>query len=265
MAALLKLRYFVTAAGACITTNVAFSQDDKNIYAQENQKRLHRERKRFSKAIKISKELIERAMIEGGIPGAVVAVSVDGRMVWNEGLGYSDVENFTPCSNQTVMRIASISKAITAVAVAKLWEEGKLDLDTPVQKYVPAMPEKTFEGNPVIITTRQLLSHMGCIRHYGKAATKRHVRDSQEEEFYSLKHYKSVTEALKIFEDDNLICLPGSSFNYTTYGWTLVSAVIEGVSKVTFLEYLSKNVLDQVGTQTIEAEFNGKLTPHRSR
>lgn len=53
------------------------------------------------------------------------------------------------CSPETVLRIASISKSLTMVAVAKLWEEGKLDLDTAVQKYVPEFPEKEYEGEKV--------------------------------------------------------------------------------------------------------------------
>ena len=51
---------------------------------------------------------------------------------------------------------------------AKLWEEGKLDLDVPIQKYVASFPEKTFRGTPVTITTRHLLSHLGGIRDYNK-------------------------------------------------------------------------------------------------
>ena len=55
------------------------------------------------------------------------------------------------------------------VSTARLWEEGKLDLDAPVQKYVPSFPEKTFNGKKVTITSRHLLSHLGGIRHYEKA------------------------------------------------------------------------------------------------
>lgn len=68
---------------------------------------------------------------------------------FHSGLGYADVENRVPCKPETVMRIASISKSLTMAAVAKLWEEGKLELDAPVQKYVPEFPEKEYEGEPV--------------------------------------------------------------------------------------------------------------------
>lgn len=59
------------------------------------------------------------------------------------------MENRVPCGVGTVMRIASISKSLTATAVARVWEDGRLDLDAPVQKYVPEFPEKQFEGKDV--------------------------------------------------------------------------------------------------------------------
>ncbi|XP_063782596.1 serine beta-lactamase-like protein LACTB, mitochondrial isoform X2 [Pseudophryne corroboree] len=105
---------------------------------------------------------------EVGSPGMVVGVSVDGESVWTEGLGFADVENRIPCSPDSVMRIASISKSFTMTALAKLWEENRLDLDAPVQKYVPEFPEKEFEGEKVTITTRLLVSHLSGIRHYEK-------------------------------------------------------------------------------------------------
>ena len=95
-----------------------------------------------------------------------MTVSVDGSIVWSEGLGYSDVKNHTPCSPESVMRIASISKPLAAVGLLQLCQEGKVDLDACVRTYVPSFPEKEFEGRPVTITTRQLLSHMAGIRHY---------------------------------------------------------------------------------------------------
>ena len=65
------------------------------------------------------------------------------------GLGYSDVENRVKCTPQSIFRIASISKSITMAAVAKLIENGDLDLDKPVQYYVPEFPEKSWDGQKV--------------------------------------------------------------------------------------------------------------------
>jgi len=95
------------------------------------------------------------------ISGLQVAVGVDGKLVWSEGFGYADVARKIPVTAETQFRIGSVSKPITAAAVALLYEQGKLDLDAPVQRYVPSFPDK---GVP--ITTRQLAGHLAGIRHY---------------------------------------------------------------------------------------------------
>ncbi|XP_028286814.1 serine beta-lactamase-like protein LACTB, mitochondrial isoform X2 [Parambassis ranga] len=133
---------------------------------------------RYSDAIKVSRDLVERIKAEVAAPGMVVGVSVDGVNVWCEGFGYADLENRVPCTSGTVMRIASISKPLTSAAAAQLCEEGKLDLDVPVQKYVPEFPQKQYDGQDVTITPRMILSHLSGIRHYEKDAKK--VRDDKE-------------------------------------------------------------------------------------
>ncbi|XP_072529788.1 serine beta-lactamase-like protein LACTB, mitochondrial isoform X1 [Salminus brasiliensis] len=133
---------------------------------------------KYSSAVEISRDLVQRIKDEVGAPGMVIGVSVDGTPVWCEGLGYADLENRVACGPDTVMRIASVSKPLTAAAVALVWEEGKLDLDAPVQKYVPEFPEKQFEGENVTITPRMLLSHLSGIRHYEKDPKK--VREEKE-------------------------------------------------------------------------------------
>uniref|UniRef100_A0A3P9K8T0 Lactamase, beta n=1 Tax=Oryzias latipes TaxID=8090 RepID=A0A3P9K8T0_ORYLA len=156
----------------------------------------------FSGAIKVSRELLERIKAEVGAPGLVVGVSVDGSQVWSEGLGYADLENRVPCTPETVMRIASISKPFTTAAAAHLCQEGKLKLDVPVQEYVPEFPQKHFDGKVVTITPRMLLSHLSGIRHYekdfnkikaGKAKANEPLRKPVKEEEEMEKHKEQAT------------------------------------------------------------------------
>ncbi|KAM6196075.1 serine beta-lactamase-like protein LACTB, mitochondrial isoform 2-T2 [Sarcoramphus papa] len=257
----------------------------------------------FGAAIERSRDLLRRIKDEAGIPGVLVGVSVDGKEVWSEGLGYADVENRVVCKPETIMRIASISKCLTMMAVAKLWEEGKLDLDAPVQKYVPEFPEKVYEGEKVAITTRLLVSHLSGIRHYEKDITKvkeekekanrafkltkpyqdkeqkegkgiekidsvkprkehegevksrnskpgRRDKEFEQEEYYLKEKFESVIESLKIFKNDPLFFKPGSQFLYSTYGFTLLSAVVERVSGQKFTDYMLKmfHDLDMLST-----------------
>ena len=225
---------------------------------------------KYTKAIDAAEELTTHCMLKYGAPGCVVAVSVDGRMVWARGFGLSDVENNVPCSAQTVMRIASISKSLTSVAVAKLWEEGLLDLDRSIREYAPSFPTKTFEGKPVEITTRQLLTHTGCIRHYKKTEEKQQKQEKGDgdvrfPEFHSTKSYKSVLEALELFKDDELECKPGEKFLYTTHGWTLISAVIEGASGKKYLDYMKESVFEPLGMRSVQPEYHANLIQRRAK
>ncbi|KAJ7311297.1 hypothetical protein JRQ81_006913 [Phrynocephalus forsythii] len=130
----------------------------------------------------------------------VVGVSVDGKEVWAEGMGYADVENRVLCHPETVFRVASISKSLTMVAVLKLWEEGRLDLDAPVQRYVPEFPEKEYEGEKVTITTRLLASHLSGIRHYEKDVSK--VKEEKEKANKARKAADDATKSVQKEKED---------------------------------------------------------------
>ncbi|KAJ7387896.1 hypothetical protein OS493_001246 [Desmophyllum pertusum] len=212
---------------------------------------------------------------ETGSPGVCVAVSIDGKPVWSEGFGFADIENRVLCSAKTVMRIASISKPLTATAAAKLWEEGKLDLDAPIQKYVASFPEKTFknktkvkdknekssepEGQVMVSTDRKQTGTMS------DRCTCRQQRDAFSlEEIYIKNHYNTVTEAISLFKDEPLLSDPGTSYLYTTYGWTLLSAVIESASSQDFLLFMKKLFKD-LGMENTCAEFNDKIIHNRAR
>ncbi|OQV17984.1 Serine beta-lactamase-like protein LACTB, mitochondrial [Hypsibius exemplaris] len=213
----------------------------------------------LQEAVRRSRRILERHREEIGDPGLVVGVSIDGEVVWTEGLGWADFENRVACHADTVMRIASIGKAISMTIIAKLWEEGKLDLDKPVQEYVPEFPLKEFDGQPVTITCRQLVSHLSGIRHYSKtkkpdnddkaklllpgakttltetekaaAVARPAYNEFNESEYYLQKPFKSTLESVGLFKDDPLLNKPDEEFLYTTHGWTLLSAVIESVTK----------------------------------
>ncbi|CAI2352418.1 unnamed protein product [Caenorhabditis sp. 36 PRJEB53466] len=105
-------------------------------------------------------------MIVHGIPGLSLAVSVDGEVLWREGFGYSNLENGSKCTADTVLRIGSISKSITSTIAGQYVQDGKLNLDTDIRNYVKEFPSKKFHDEEVYITMRQLLSHSSGIRHY---------------------------------------------------------------------------------------------------
>lgn len=192
-------------------------------------------------------------MSANSIPGLSAAVVLEGEPRWAQGFGMADLENFSPATSSTLFRLGSISKPITATAVLQLWERGKLDLDAPVQKYCPAFPQKEWP-----ITTRQLLGHLGGIRHYnpdGKG-------DVPED---SARHFASMQESLQLFANNPLAAKPGTKFNYSTYGYTVVGCVLEGSTSEKFTEYLRKNILQPAGMEQTRDDDFFNVIPHRTR
>jgi serine beta-lactamase-like protein LACTB len=186
--------------------------------------------------------------IARGIPGLSLTVAVDGKIVYSEGFGFADLEERVAVWPTTKFRIGSISKPLTATALAQLVEAGKLDLDAPVQKYVPSFPDKG-----AVITTRMLAGHLGGIRHY------------QGDEFTIRQHYANVLDGLKIFENDPLVAPPGTKFNYSSYGYNLLSAVVESASGENFLVYMQKHVFDAMGLVHTTPDQNAQIVEQRSR
>jgi serine beta-lactamase-like protein LACTB len=181
-------------------------------------------------------------------PGVSIAVSRGGRLLWSEAIGCADLELQVPVSKTTRLRIGSVSKPLTAAALGLLVEEGRLDLDAPVQRYVPDFPKKAWP-----ITTRQLAGHLAGIRHYEKG------------EFESRDHYDTVRAGLAIFEKDALLFEPGTKFSYSTYGWNLLSAVLEGASGEPFLAFMQKRVFDPAGMAHTSADDPTPIVSGRGR
>ncbi len=190
---------------------------------------------------------ISSLMSRQSIPSVSVAIVEDNQIRFQRGYGMADMENFVPAKALTVYRIASVSKSLTAVAAMQLVEKGKLDLDAPIQKYVPSFPTKNFP-----ITTRQLLAHLSGIRNY-KSGEGEHTN-----------RYNTLTDALSIFKDDPLDFEPGTRFSYTTFGYTLVGAVIEGASGMTFADYLRENIFKPAGMQHTQVDDLFATIPNRA-
>jgi serine beta-lactamase-like protein LACTB len=205
---------------------------------------------------------LEKAVAEmmsaSGTPGLTVAIALDGEVRYARGFGYADVENQLAASADTVYRLASISKPIAAVAALQLAEAGRLDLDADVRRYVPAFPPK-----PWPITTRQLLAHLGGVRHYQEGEFG-HDPANGEALGENTRRFASLLEGLDIFKDDPLLAEPGTRFSYTTHGYTLIGCVVEAVSKERFVPYLTKHVFGPAGMTSIRDDEAAALIPHRA-
>lgn len=167
-------------------------------------------------------------------------------MVWSEEFGYADLATKTPVARTTRFRIGSVSKPLTATGLALLVERGQLDLDAPVQKYIPDFPQK---GG--IITPRLLAGHLTGIRNYrGREAT-------------SNRPFSNLRSGLEIFEDDPLEAPPRSKFSYASYNWNVLGVVMEAAAKQDFLSYMEDHVIKPFGLANTRAGRVGTADPQR--
>lgn len=170
--------------------------------------------------------IIEQAVAEHGIPAVSAGIAVGGKILWTGAAGFADVERQIPASPDSVFRIASISKVLTAVATMSLVEDRKLDLDAPVQRYLSDYPES--KKGPIRVV--DLLAHTSGIGHY------------KGDENRSFEHYDSLREAVKVFENRKLAFKPGTRYRYTSYGFTLLGAVIEAAADQPFRSVMRDRV-----------------------
>ncbi len=220
------------------STNVASAQDAK----LSSEKRAQLE------------SAISKFMSANSVPGLSAAVVENGEYVWSEGFGMADLENFVPATSRTLYRLGSVSKPLTVTAAMQLWERGKLDLDAPVQKYCAAFPQKEWP-----ITTRELLGHLGGIRHYRSSS-------QDDPEIGNTKHFDNPIEAgMKFFENDPLVAQPGTKFQYSTQGYTLIGCGIEGASGEKYVSYVRENIFVPAGMTRTQADDHYAVIPYRTR
>jgi len=183
-----------------------------------------------------------------GIPGLSCAIGIGDSTPIAGGFGLADVENDVPATGKTVYRLASISKPITAVCALRLFEQGRLDLDRPVHELVTQWPEKKWP-----VTTRQLLGHLGGVRHY---------RPGEGE---STSPFATQTESLARFAADPLLHEPGTAYFYSTYGFNLVAAVVEQAAGKPFAELVRELVAAPGGAATLQDDDVRRIVPGRAQ
>ena len=200
----------------------------------------------YGAAIDQARQVIQARIHE--YPGLSVAVGMNGRILWSQGFGWADIEGRVSVRPASRFRVGSVAKPMTTALLALLYEEGKIDLDAPVQRYVPSFPVKKHP-----VTTRQLAGHIAGIRHYNG------------DEFLSSDYYATVLGGLEIFDDDPLLFEPETDYSYSSYGWNLISAVIEGAVDGNFLELMDERVFDPLELRSTEADQNRLIVMDRVR
>src|SRR5471032_221627 len=182
------------------------------------------------------------------MPGMTIGFTRGG-VEWVQGYGYADLENQVPATAVSSYRLASVTKPMTAVAILQLVEQGKVDLDAPVQTYVPYFPVKPFP-----ITVRLLLGHLAGIDAY---------RDHKTEQHF--KEHKTTRQSIAVFEHFDLIAEPGTRYRYTSYGYNLLGAVIENATGENYGGYMQRHVWGPLGMTATMMDDPAAVIAHRVR
>jgi CubicO group peptidase (beta-lactamase class C family) len=155
----------------------------------------------------------------------VVLVTQNDKIIFNRAYGMADYQNNIPNTPETKFALGSVSKQCTAVAIMQLYEQGLLDINDNLSKYIPDF----IHGNE--ITIHQLLTHTsGLLNDYNL--------------FEDSIIYKNFSEALEHIKNRPLLFTPGQQFSYSNTGYMVLGHIIEKVSRQKYEEYLKQNIFE---------------------
>lgn len=177
-----------------------------------------------------STALLETIVKDGFAVGVSGSYSVNGEVIWEAAKGYADKDKKQEFTLDTQVRTASIAKSMTAIAVMQLVERDLIDINLPVDKYIPEF----VQNGKTKITTKHLLSHTSGINAYknGKEADNK-------------INYSSLLDVYDVFKNRKLRFDPGTEFYYTSYGYVVLGILIEKVSGLPYEDYMKKYIWDK--------------------
>jgi CubicO group peptidase (beta-lactamase class C family) len=179
-------------------------------------------------------EYIKQKMMAEDIPGLAVVVVQGDKIVYMKGFGVTSLKNPSPVTPQTVFDLASSSKSFTALGVLLLRDDGLIDLDAPVQQYLPDFQLADREASAQI-TVRQLLNQTGGLPgNFSEPLVFQQGEDAMEKMIAALHRVK-------------LNHPPGSSFEYADVNYCLLGALIERVAGIPFEDYMQQKLFTPLG------------------
>ncbi|HEX6308333.1 MAG TPA: serine hydrolase domain-containing protein [Longimicrobiales bacterium] len=188
---------------------------------------------RFGEAVDSARTAARRLIREDNLPGVSIAVGRSSEVVWAEAFGWADLSNDVLATPRTLYPVGSISKSLTATAAGLLRERGRLDLDVPIQTYLPEFPEKKWP-----ITTGQLMGHIAGV-----------IRSSGTAELLRQPHCDDARAAIQAVVEDTLLFEPGTEWRYSNFGWRLVGAVVEAAAGEPYLAFMDREVFTPAGME----------------
>ncbi|MBZ9612386.1 serine hydrolase domain-containing protein [Rheinheimera maricola] len=190
------------------------------------------------------------------LPALTAAVAWRGKLIWVGAAGYADLASQTAATVQSQFRIGSTSKAVTATSLARAVAAGSVDLDSPISRYMPDLPNPAWKD----FTLRQLMSHTAGMPGYGENTD----RLGAIRTLLKQRNFSDVEQALTLFDESALLFSPGTGFHYSSFDVNLASAVLQNAVKQPFLQYLSQSVSQPLQLGSLSADYPEQFFPNRA-
>ncbi len=201
-------------------------------------------------AFAVIDSIYKKHATDNHFPAISFGLVVDGQLVYKNSYGYTDIEKKIPATSASLFRIASMSKSFTCMAILKLRDEGKLNLDDPAYLYIPELKNLKYPtADAPHITIRHLMTH-GAGFPEDNPWGDRQLADSEKDLMDFIGKQISFSNP------------PGIAFEYSNLGFALQGKIISKVSGMRYQDYIKKNILEPLDMKTTTYEF-GDVAPDK--
>jgi serine beta-lactamase-like protein LACTB len=186
---------------------------------------------KWAGAAEQARKIVRTSISENNLAGLSIAVGIDGEIAWKEAFGFADIENRSPVAPSHRFRTGTASIVFTSAAIGLLLDEGRVRLDDAIQKYVPEFPHKQWP-----VTVRQVMGQVAGFK-----------TEDPDNGVLTSSHCERPADAVAIFAKEPLLFRPGTQYCDSTFGWVLLSAVVEAAADTPFLTFLNERVFRPLG------------------
>lgn len=204
-------------------------------------------------------QLVQSVQEESGITGLSVALVDDQEIVWSEGFGYADKEGGVKATPQTVYGVASISKLFTSAAIMQLAEDGKIDIDRPLQTCLPGFSINSRFTSSGPITPRNVMTH-----HSGLPSDLLNGMFAHGDDKEALTS-SGFDNLVQQFSTAYVATPPNTVFSYSNLGYSLLGHTVEQVTGQDFSEYVDQAILQPMGMDSSSFKLTSDMKVLRSK
>ncbi len=198
---------------------------------------------KISQSFPVIDSIFKNFTNEQHLPGVAYGLVVDGKLVYKGNFGYTDIEKKIPVTSSSLFRIASMSKSFACMAILKLRDEGKLNLDDPAYLYIPELKNLKYPtADAPHITIRHLMTH-GAGFPEDNPWGDRQLADTDKDLIALIEKQLSFSNP------------PGIAFEYSNLGFALQGKIISVVSGMRYQDYIKKYIWEPLGMKTTTYEY----------